>query len=351
MDAKVFNNQHIETFRRWVEEAHHIVLLSHMNADGDACGSVLGLAKQLDFAAPAAKNITPILPNGCPRTFTWLPGSERILSGETQLELCLQKIAEADLLICMDLNTASRTDFLQDAILEAKCHKVLIDHHKNPATDQFDIIFSDDISSTCELTLWVSQALWGKKYFNTDMARCLYTGLRTDTGGFAFSCDQPSCFEAAAILVSYDINPADIHNHIVNTFSFDRMRFYGFALSQRLRIYSEARTAILYFSLDDQKRFGVGGEDMEGLVNYTLMMTDIEVGVLLREESNRTKVSFRSKYNVDVNLLAQKLGGGGHTKAAGATCVMSFDEALAQSEKLLGIHGLEPLKFNETHEK
>lgn len=343
MYAKVINNQHIETFRRWVEEAHHIVLLSHMNADGDACGSILGMTIQLDSAASAAKSVTPILPNGCPRNFTWLPASERILSGETQLDLCLQKIAEADLLICMDLNAASRTDFLQDAILEAKCHKVLIDHHKNPATEQFDIIFSDDISSTCELTVWLSQALWDKKYFNADMARCLYTGLRTDTGGFAFSCDQPNCFDAAAILVSYDINPADIHNRIVNTFSFDRMRFYGFALSQRMRIYSEAKTALLYFSLDDQKQFGVGGEDMEGLVNYTLMMSEIEVGVLLREEKNRTKVSFRSKYDVDVNILAQQLGGGGHTKAAGATCNMTFAEAIEATEKLLGIHGLEPL--------
>lgn len=320
-----------------------------MNADGDACGSILGMTIQLDSAASAAQSVTPILPNGCPRNFTWLPASDRILSGESQLELCHQKIAEADLLICMDLNTASRTDFLQDPILEAQCHKVLIDHHKNPATDQFDIIFSDDISSTCELAVWFSQALWGRDYFGADMARCLYTGLRTDTGGFAFSCDQPRCFEAASILVSYDINPADIHNRIVNTFSFDRMRFYGFALSQRLRIYSEAKTALLYFSLDDQKRFGVGGEDMEGLVNYTLMMNDIEVGALLREEKNRTKVSFRSKYDVDVNILAQQLGGGGHIKAAGATCYMTFDQTIEAVEKILGIHGIEPL--NQTSEQ
>ena len=97
MYAKVFNNQDIETFRRWVEEAHHIVLLSHMNADGDACGSILGMTIQLDSAALAAESITPILPNGCPRNFTWLPASERILSGDTQLDLCRQKIAEADL--------------------------------------------------------------------------------------------------------------------------------------------------------------------------------------------------------------------------------------------------------------
>ena len=110
------------------------------------------------------------------------------------------------------------------------------------ATAQFDIIFSDPhISSTCELVLWLSQAMWGCRHMDSDVARCLYTGLSTDTGGFAFSCDQPSCFEAAAVLVKYNIEPAEIHNRIINTFSLDRMKFYGFALSQRMRVYPGKR--------------------------------------------------------------------------------------------------------------
>lgn len=348
MSSKVFDNQHIETFRQWVSQAHRIVLLSHMNADGDACGSLLGLTLQLDKAAFSAESITPILPNGCPHTFEWLPASERILSGDKEEALCRQRIAEADLIVCVDFNTASRIDFLQDALLSAKGHKVLIDHHKNPATDQFDIIFSEDISSACELVVWVTQALWQTKYFDGNVARCLYAGMRTDTGGFAFSCDQPSCFEAAALLVSYDIKPADIHNRIVNTFTFNRMAFYGFALNQRLMIYPEKKTAIFAFSLEDQQRFRVGGEDMEGLVNYTLMMTDIEVGALLREEPGRTKVSLRSKEDVDVNMLAQQLGGGGHIKASGATCEMSFADTLATVRRLLGVDNVEPINLNMT---
>jgi phosphoesterase RecJ-like protein len=178
---------------------------------------------------------------------------------------------------------------------------------------------------------------------DSDVARCLYTGLSTDTGGFAFSCDQPSCFDAAATLVAYNIEPAEIHNRIINTFSLNRMSFYGFALSQRMRVYPTKHVALMAFSLDDQRRFGVGGEDMEGLVNYTLMMKEIEVGALLREEHGRTKVSLRAKYGVDVNRIAMQLGGGGHTKASGATCTMSFDETLAAVEKLLGIDNEKPI--------
>lgn len=346
MYSKEFDSQMIATFRQWCAESCHIVLLSHMNADGDACGSLLGMALQLDQAAPNAVSISPILPNGCPRNFRWLPDSQRILSGESQRLLCEQRIAEADLIICLDFNCASRTDFLQDALLNSQAHKILVDHHHNPAEQEFQLLFSDpDISSTCEYVVWLSQALWGNQYFNANVARCLYTGLRTDTGGFAFSCSQPSCFEAAALLVSYDIQPADIHNNIVNTFTFDRMRFYGFAINQRLQVYPSKQTALFAFSLDDQRQFGVGGEDMEGLVNYTLMMADIHTGALLREEEGRTKVSLRSK-DGNVNVLAQQLGGGGHTKAAGATCYMSFSDTLQRVRQLLGVEGLQPINNN-----
>lgn len=346
MYAKAFDIQHLKTIDSWVGTAENIVLISHMNADGDACGSLLGLMHMLDKAAGKAKRISPILPNGCPKNFEWMPGSDRILSGEKDREVCEKAIGEADLIVCADLNNAGRIDFLQDTLRQAQGKKVLIDHHHNPATEEFDVVVSDpEISSTCELVVWLSQALWGDSMMDTTVARCLYTGLRTDTGGFAFSCSQPSCFEAAALLVQYDIEPADIHNRIMNTFSYNRMQFYGFAINERLQIFPEQKVAMFRFSLEDQQRFGVGGEDMEGLVNYTLMMKDIEVGALLREEKERTKVSLRAKKDVDVNKIAQQLGGGGHTKAAGATCLCAIDQAEAEVKALLGVDGVEPMKL------
>ena len=345
MYTETFDSQSIAILRQQISEAQKIVLLSHMNADGDACGSLLGCTLMLDHAAKRAQWVVPILPNGCPKTFRWLPKSERILSGENERQQCEMLINEADLIVCLDLNTPTRVDFLQDAFYRSKAFKVLVDHHNNPAYEQFDLVFSDPpISSTCELTLWLSLELWGQEYMDSEVARCLYTGLRTDTGGFAFSCSQPSCFNAAALLVSHDIHPAEIHNRIVNTFTFNRMEFYGFALSQRLEVYPEQRAALFSFSLADQQRYGVTGEDMEGLVNYTLMMQEIEVGALVREEPNRIKVSLRAKGDIDVNRMAQQLGGGGHTKAAGATCMETLDDTLASVKRLLGVAGHEPLK-------
>lgn len=345
MYAKSFDKHQLDIMRQRVESAQNIVLLSHQNADGDACGSLLGLTLQLDKTAANAASIIPILPNGCPKNFRWMPGSDRIMCGDTQLNEVKQAIAQADLIICADMNVAARVDFLQDDLTHASAFKILVDHHHGPEMEHFDLVFSDpDISSTCEYVVWLSQQLWDLKYFDPSVATCLYTGLRTDTGGFAFSCDQPSCFDAASILVAYDIHPAEIHNQIMNTFTFNRMQFYGFAINECLQIFPEQKVAIFAIPLADQQRFGISGEDMEGLVNYTLMMADIEVGALLREESHRTKVSLRAKKDVDVNAYARQLGGGGHTKAAGATILSALPEALCTVKEMLGVNNIKPLK-------
>ena len=339
MYAKQFDNQSIATFRQWLSEARHIVLAAHINADGDACGSLLGFSQLIEMHTAHGTKVTPILPNGCPKNFEWLPESGRILSGDLHAEECRRAIGEADLIVCLDLNTPDRTGSLAQALIEAQGHKVLVDHHHHPDEEHFGVIFSDpDISSTCELVLWLSEALWPGDSLNLDIATCLYTGLRTDTGGFAFSCKQPSCFEAAARLVAYGLDSAEINDHINNNFTVDRMRFYGFALTQRLRIFEEKRTAYFYFSLADQQAYRIGAEEMEGLVNYTLMMRDIRTGALLREEPDgRTKVSLRAKAGGDVNRLARQINGGGHTLAAGGTCYGTFDEAIQTVENLLGI--------------
>lgn len=343
MYEKTFDNQTLESIREWVAEAESVVLVAHLNADGDACGSLLGYTQLLDRFAAGARSIVPILPTGCPENFQWLPGAERIVAGDKSEAAKL--MTEADLIVTLDLNTPNRIEPLTEAFKAAKGHKLLVDHHHNPATEHYDTIVSDPtISSTCELVHWLARALWGSDCLTKEAATCLYTGLRTDTGGFAFSCHQPSCFEAAAQLVALDINPAEIHNRINNNFSIARMEFYGFALSQRLHIFPQQRVA--YFDLCEEvlKSHHVTTDDLEGLVNYTLMMRDIETGALLRGEedpvsglTNTVKVSLRTKGDKPMHLIAQRYGGGGHPKAAGFTLYCPFDEAVEIVERELGI--------------
>lgn len=316
----------IVVFRSLIEGAKSIALVSHTNADGDAMGSLLGSRRVVEAHSKA--KITMMLPSPRPKVFAYLPGYDDILEDSENHDECCKALMAADLIIAVDLNNASRVDNLGQALVESKAHKVLIDHHHSPDTELFHVLFSiPEFSSACELTYWLFTRMYGEVAIDRDTARCLYSGICTDTGFFAYSCESPSVYEAAGRLVARDIDPAGIHDQISNCFSIARMRFYGFALSERLVIMDDVKAAYFHFSLDDQRKFGVEPQDMEGLVNYTLMMKEIEVGVLMREEPTRVKLSFRAKGDFDVSSFANKLfGGGGHTKAAGATSTMGFEE-------------------------
>lgn len=303
-----------------LENSKHPVLISHTNADGDAVGSLLGCLHLIERHMPG-REVSAILPQGCPRIFRHLPGSGRILNGETQQELCEKRLREADLILAVDLNNAPRVDMLASALVESPARKILIDHHHEPDRELFhEVVSVSELSSACELVYWTFSRMWGRDCLTREAAICLYNGLCTDTGSFSFSNDAPSLYEAAAELVRMDIEPADIHNHIDNTFSIEKMQFWGHAISHLLHIERESRFAYFLIPLADIQRFGITSEDLEGLVNYTLKMEEIEVGALVREEADRVKVSFRSKYGVDVSVIAREhFNGGGHTKASGAT--------------------------------
>ena len=316
--------------REWIDAGERVVVISHMNADGDAVGSLLSWYHLLG-GRPGV-----ILPNGCPSAFAWLPGADRIVSGDLERERCERMLQEADIIIGVDFNALSRIDFLEPALRTSKARKVLLDHHHNPENEAFDLVVSlSHLSSACEVVYWTMNHLWGDEAISCDTARCLYTGICTDTGSFSYSSEQPSVYEAAANLVAKNIGAAVIHNQINDIYTENRLRFYGFVLTNRLRIFPESHFAYIYVTLDDQKRFGVTAADMEGLVSYTMILKTTHVGALVREEPTRNRISLRSKFDIDVNAIAKTyFNGGGHIKASGGQSTTSMEETLELLEKL-----------------
>ena len=122
-------------------KARSIVLVAHTNADGDAVGSVTGMYCLLRQATSAT--VTPMLPDGCPDDLAWLPCTDRILSGATQHEACLDAIGKADLVMGLDVSSLDRTGNLADALRAATPNRILIDHHIGPDRAAFGIVVSE----------------------------------------------------------------------------------------------------------------------------------------------------------------------------------------------------------------
>lgn len=318
-------------------KARSIVLVAHTNADGDAVGAVTGMYCLLRQATSAS--VTPMLPDGCPDDLAWLPCTDRILSGATQHEACLDAIGKADLVMGLDVSSLDRTGNLADALRAATPNRILIDHHIGPDRAAFGIVVSEpEISSTCELVYWLMRQAYGRDIFTPEAAKCLYTGLCTDTGTFAYSNTQANLYLAAAELIGYGIDPMDINRCIKNVFTEARLKFFGHAMAERLTVYREQRVALMVLTAREMDERGVASADLTGLINEVMKLKDVDCSVLVREEKGKVRLSLRSKTQYDVNRLASEMfGGGGHERAAGATSLLSLDETVAVVKKKLNL--------------
>lgn len=336
MTKPTLNKTDLALLANHVNTAHSIVLIAHHNPDGDAIGSLLGLYKILKSVVSNNCDIKMITPNeGNKNQLYFLDGIDQIINFQQNPDTCIEAFTNTNLIIGLDFNDPNRIDTLEPYFMQSNAYKILIDHHHNPKTECFDTTISKpEMSSTCELVFWIVDSIWKADVITKDAAIPLYCGICTDTGTFSYSNIHPSLYVATASLVSHDIEPDKLQIMLFNNFSIERMRFYGYAINNRLRIFPEKHFAYFYITKEDFNAFGISKSDLEGLVNYTLLMSDIHVGVLIREEASQCRLSFRSKFGIEVHTVAKRLfNGGGHKQAAGATSTLTLDETIAVIEK------------------
>lgn len=330
-----FNSATLSALWQKLQAASKIVIVSHFNPDGDAVGSSLGW---YHFLRSMGKNATVCLPNDFPAHFNFLPAAGDIVIASKNSEKSEDLFQQADLIFILDLNTPKRTGLLTPYIVGSKAVKVLIDHHVDPETTAFDLLFSTtETSSTSELIFRLTEAFTqGRNHKNKDMAMCLYTGISTDTGSLSYACNHADTYTALARLVEMGIVPEDINKKIYNNFSENRLRLLGYCISEKLVVNRDFGYAYMYLGIDELNRFDFQIGDTEGVVNYALKLSDTEVGILISERPTVTRLSFRSKGDFDVNLFARKYWkGGGHVKAAGGESNLPEKDLLKRLEELL----------------
>lgn len=320
-----------------ISSAQHVVLLTHQSPDGDAMGSSLAM---YHYIKSLGKDAQVIVPNAFPDFLAWMPGADTVLLYDAQMAEANSSLEEADLVICTDFNAPSRIGALGDKMLTLACPKLMIDHHLHP-TDFADFIVSEpEASSTCELVYEVLTTLQAK--LSTDIATCLYTGLMTDTGNFSYNSNRPQIYSIISQLVAAGANKDEIYNAVFNQYSVERMKMVGYCLYQKMRVFPEHHTALIYLSRKELYRFNFQKGDAEGIVNMPLQSKDIHYSVFMREDkatpdemeknggiSTKIKLSFRSQGDRPVNIFASEVfNGGGHANASGGEYYGPLAEAV-----------------------
>lgn len=323
----------IKQIKQTIEESERILLITHVNPDGDAIGSMLAMHHYL--AVKGVKN-TMLVPGQIPDFLLWMDGCDRIIIGRQQHRKALTAIERASLIICIDFNALHRVTGYSEVIRQSKAKKILIDHHPQPEPE-FDILISDtQFSSTAELVYHIIEISGDAELVDRKIAVPLYVGIMTDTGSFSFSCNRPETFRVAASLIEAGVDAEKVHRRVYDTYSENRMRLLGFCLSQKLIVLNEYATAYISLSLHELQQYGYQEGDNEGLVNYPLSINNVVLSVLFIERENKIRLSFRSKGNFSVNEFARvHFNGGGHRNAAGADSSMSLDETISNFISIL----------------
>lgn len=312
-----------------IDNAETIVLCCHVNADGDALGSMLGWAEVLKTMG---KEPLVVAPDQYPDYLQWLPNSEKIVRYDKRKDFVDTVLKIADLVFCLDFNTLSRTEAMAETIEKSPAKKVLIDHHLEPNVDAVLCISHPEMSSTSEL---VFRIVWQMGLFERvgkHFAIPVYCGMMTDTGGFTYNSTSPDIYFIISQLLTKHIDKDKIYRNVYHNYSEHRIRMVGYVLCHKLVVDEHCHAAFYTLTRDDLKRFHFIKGDAEGLVNMPLQIKGLKLSISLREDTERDRmiwVSLRSVDDFPCNKMAEMFfNGGGHLNASGGKLNCTMDEAV-----------------------
>jgi phosphoesterase RecJ-like protein len=299
-----------------------VLLTTHVNADGDGVGSEVALWQVLHGLGlyPVIANPTPY-----PERYRFLlAGAE----GAEQSGRAVREIARADLILVLDIADLGRLGHLATHIGARHVPVACIDHHQsNGSLPAGPRLVDPAAAATGELVYDLARtAGWT---LSAGAARALYVALLSDTGGFRFSNTSPRALRVAADLLTHGLDPEEIYTAVYAGVPEGRVRLLAESLDT---LAVEVPPGIAWITVPPGalERHGVSSEELDGVVEFARSIAGVRLALLFRPlAGGRVKVSFRSVGAVDVARLAERFGGGGHMKAAGASLEGSMADVQA----------------------
>ena len=304
-----------------LQKADDILLVCHVNPDGDTLGSLLALAFGLEALG---KKTTLISADGVPITLQFLPGINRVQTKTNRRDFSLA--------IVLDAGDLSRTGSAKEAVLSAQT--VLdIDHHVTAGAFGDIRILDAHAAATAEIVYDVLLAL--PVPLTKTIAECLLCGLLTDTGSFRFMNVTPRTMALAGAMIALGASPNTIAECVFENKAWGGQKLLGRALDN-MKKSGDGRIVWTYVTQADFAEFNAGDEDTEGVVSAIRTVRGCDAAVFLREMPNGLlRVSLRARDPLDVSVVAAQFGGGGHRLASG--CTLSGPIEKAENELIAAV--------------
>lgn len=303
-----------ERLHALIHSCQKFIITTHVVPDGDGLGGEIALAAYLKALG---KECHILNADPTPEKFSLVDPDREIREWHRGM-----KLPKADVILGVDVNEEKRVGKLIHSFKKLKAPIVFIDHHilEEPLKSQH--IIDDEISSMGEFLY--RYFVYEKAEITFKMALAMYVSITTDTKQFRHRKTTPLSHAIAAALVEIGVKPEEVHQHVHQRRSLEEMHLLGEAL-KRVRTSKNGKIAWVEISKGLQKKYHATPEETQSVVEYLMVLKNTEIVIVFREEeTQKIKVSFRSKGNVKIYPLAKKLGGGGHAYEAGTLQIGSI---------------------------
>lgn len=306
-----------QKFDELVKSSKNILIISHVNPDGDTLGAMCALRSAI--YDQYKKKAEMLILSKLPRIYEFLPNINEAKSLNQ-----FDKSREYDLVVAVDVASLDRLVDAQVLFEKAK-NSVNIDHHRT--NDKYGdlAIVEPKASSTGEVLYKMLNALNWK--ISLDTAIAVYAAILTDTGGFRFENTNSEVFKVASELTQMGINPKELYKKCYESKSKAAVMFQSYCVSKAF-FTCEDRIAYTIVYKKDIEKYAVGDDATDGIAETLRAITTTDVSFVVKEvDAKICKISMRSK-KVDVAKVCSVFGGGGHKFAAGCTIKTSCEEAV-----------------------
>jgi len=308
----------IERFAEELRPGRSVALSTHINSDGDGCGSEVALARLLSQLGIEARIANP---TPWPGMFDFLLGDDV----RNDSDDAAKAIRKADLIMVLDINDLRRLGPIGPVVHESAATKIVIDHHIPSDVAITELALCDIAAcATGELIYDLSVVL--ELELTAPVAEALYVALLTDTGGFRFSNTSARCHAIAGALLAAGVDPEAMYRRIYASVPVGRLHLLRDALAT-LEVDPEYGISWISVEAGAAETHGLKSEDLDGIAEHPRSVAGTKLALFFRDLGHgKVKVSFRSAGEVDVNAFAKEFGGGGHVKASGALIAGTLEE-------------------------
>ncbi|HAL57654.1 MAG TPA: bifunctional oligoribonuclease/PAP phosphatase NrnA [Bacteroidetes bacterium] len=303
--------QEFEALRKIIDEKRRFVLTTHVNPDADGIGSELALAA---FLNARGKETSILNHHATPWHCRFLDPPRRVAEFDERRDSPL--LLDAEVIFVLDANHPDRLGSLKPFVLQSRAFKICIDHHLE-GDDFAGLNLIDEASAATGEILYRLLTFIDEKAITEEIATCLYTAIMTDTGSFRFPKTNPELHRIVADLIERGADPVRTYQQVYERSTSGRLRLLGRALAG-LTMAHHDKLAYFVVTREMFRETGTNEADTDNFISSALTIEGVQIGLMFTEMPDCVKISFRSKGDIPINLLARDFGGNGHKNAAGA---------------------------------